>query len=263
MTKKSNQIFFSKAIFITIAITIASTFSLQAKPTTTNNNFTSFEYQGITYHFFDSSQSSKAIEFIAQEIKKNEYLFDDFTCKQGDIMIDIGAHVGMISILYAKLYPTLQVYAFEPIPDNYKALLKNIEINNVRNITAINKAVTKDGRKLNMIINFGDNTGGATHCLQNMKLPGHQNYTVESTTLNQIFNTHKIKACKILKIDCEGAEHEILLNTNLLDKIEYLMGEFHINSFLKKKGHSIEKLERHCLKNKIKTKIQKCNMADY
>ena len=44
----------------------------------------------------------------------------------GDVMLDIGAHVGLISILMAKQFPGLEVFLFEPIPDTYRHLVANI-----------------------------------------------------------------------------------------------------------------------------------------
>jgi hypothetical protein len=45
-----------------------------------------------------------------------------------------------------------------------------------------------------------------------------------------------------LKIDCEGSEHEILRAAHVLDRVEYLSGEFHINARLTALGHSLEGL---------------------
>src|SRR3990172_8397516 len=51
------------------------------------------------------------------------------------IFIDVGAHVGYSAIRMTKYYNW--VYAFEPEPFNYQGLLKNIDINEVRNITQV------------------------------------------------------------------------------------------------------------------------------
>ncbi len=52
---------------------------------------------------------------------------------------------------------------------------------------------------------------------------------VPSVSLQDVFGQHKIKKLKLLKIDCEGSEYEILYNTSpkTLMNIEYLQGEFH------------------------------------
>ena len=52
--------------------------------------------------------------------------------------------------------------------------------------------------------------------------------------MNDIFKTHKIDKLRLLKIDCEGSEHEILRNTNpeFLKNIQSVRGEFHENKIL-------------------------------
>ena len=192
------------------------------------------------------------------EIMVGDYEFPHFSCKPGDVMIDIGTHVGMISILYAKLYPWLKIYSFEPIPDNYAALLKNIEMNCVTNIIPMNLAVTKDGRTITMNVNFTENSGAATQVLTGQKEES-KIFTIPSITLNEFFFLQNIDKCKHLKIDCEGSEYEILLNTapHILKNFEYVSGEFHITEELEKEGYSIRGLAQHLLLHnpKIKTRI--------
>jgi hypothetical protein len=48
-------------------------------------------------------------------------------CKQADIVLDIGAHVGLFALLAADANPGCEVYAFEPLPVNYDLLCANIE----------------------------------------------------------------------------------------------------------------------------------------
>lgn len=178
-------------------------------------------------------------------------------------MIDIGAHVGVFSIYLAKKYPFIKIYSYEPVPENFQNFKKNIQINNVLNIKIYNKAITCDGRNLKMTMHFL-NTGGASAQLKNMQLPEHSYYNVESENLDDIFETHNIKKCKLLKIDCEGSEYEILFNSKRLNSIEYLSGEFHINEYLKNKGYSIEGLYEYC-KKYVKLKnisYTSCDMAE-
>ena len=51
--------------------------------------------------------------------------------------------------------------------------------------------------------------------------------TVPSLSLDEIFTKYAIERCKLLKIDCEGAEFEILSRTKVLDRVEHLRGEIH------------------------------------
>lgn len=190
--------------------------------------------------------TSSTPQIVRKELIKNRYNIDSIKFSPNDIVVDIGAHVGVVSIYLAKKYPFIKIYAYEPIPDNYEHLIVNLRSNGINNVIPHNLAITSDGRRFDMIVNFADNSGGATGHLRDMKLANHFYYTIESVTLDDVFDTHNIKVCKLLKIDCEGAEHEILRSTNCLSKVEYLSGEFHINEHLAEQEYSIEALIAHC-----------------
>ena len=63
--------------------------------------------------------------------------------QQGDVVVDVGAHIGFYSLLAAdKVGEKGHVYAFEPAPATFEILNANISINAFDNITAVKKAVT-------------------------------------------------------------------------------------------------------------------------
>ncbi len=221
------------------------------------------EINGVSLRVRDFEGSSTPV-IVSSELRKDRYGIESIDFSYGDIVLDIGAHVGIVSLYLGKKFPFLKIYAFEPIPDNYGHFKENIKINEVTNVNAYNLAITSDGRDLPMIVNFFDNSGGGTGHLSNMRLPGHFYFTVPSITLKQVFEKHKIEKCKLLKIDCEGSEHEILGDPTTLSRVEYLSGEFHINQHLRKKGYSTESLIKRCLEfiAPSKLKIKTIKMAE-
>ncbi|MCK4906585.1 MAG: FkbM family methyltransferase [Spirochaetes bacterium] len=206
-----------------------------------------YRIKGRKIGVYDYATSSSR-DHIVRELKTNTYGFNHLVFKPGDKVIDIGANVGIVSMCLALKYPFLEIFAYEPIPENYNNFLKSIELNNITNIKVFNKAVTGDGRKLKMIAQLSGNTGGATAQVKNVAndIPHHNYYEIDSLTLDEVFTDNSIDKCKLLKIDCEGSEYEILFSTNKLGSIEYMSGEFHINDNLKEKGYSAEKLVEHC-----------------
>jgi len=156
-------------------------------------------------------------KIVSHEIR-HDYQLDGLNLE--GIVIDIGAHKGIVSCYLAKEYPNVTVLAYEPVKENYEAMLENIKRNNLKNIIPHNLAVTKDGRNVKIYTDPENNSGGSS-------LYGGGDYQeVESVTLADIFQKHKIERLPLLKIDCEGAEFEIL-NTPLLSQIDRLRGEFH------------------------------------
>jgi hypothetical protein len=58
-----------------------------------------------------------------------------------DIAVDVGAHLGGVSIVLATLHPYIRVIALEPASSNYASLCVNLKENGITNVTAVNKAV--------------------------------------------------------------------------------------------------------------------------
>jgi FkbM family methyltransferase len=56
---------------------------------------------------------------------------------EGDTFIDVGAHIGYFTVLASQIVgPIGKVLSFEPFPANFEYLQKNIELNNLENVTA-------------------------------------------------------------------------------------------------------------------------------
>jgi FkbM family methyltransferase len=207
-----------------------------------------------THHFVDGVEltmcdyaDSFALHAIIDELRGDCYRIKDIPFAPGDVVFDVGAHVGTFSLLLAKKYPFLQIVAFEPFPDNYRHFLENIRLNGVSNIVVYNKAVSGDGRRLSMKLPK-DNTGGAS--IEPVR-PGESDVVqaeVESVTLEEMLRRHVPDPgrCKLLKMDCEGAEFEVLPSTPSLNRVDYLSAEFHMSDRLKTQGHSIDELVQLC-----------------
>jgi FkbM family methyltransferase len=184
--------------------------------------------------------------FVARELARDAYGIERIAFCPGDIAIDVGANVGIVSIYLAKRHPQITIHALEPIPENFQHLVENVRANGVSNVVAHNLAVTGDGRPFEMTVHFATNSGGATGYLRDLALEGHRRYTVASITLDRLFADYDVEHCRFLKIDCEGAEHEILTSAKCLSRVDYLAGEFHINERLRTAGYDMRELLAHC-----------------
>ncbi len=175
---------------------------------------------------------SSVVPLIAKEINGGEYALVDQIekdFKEGDIIIDIGGHVGMFSLYLAKKFPFIKIYAFEPAFENWRNFKRNIKLNNVTNIILYHLAVTGDGKNVKLQYDPNSNWGVSTveqvNCSH--RETSYKKETVKSITLDQIFAKHTIDKLILLKIDCEGAEFEIFYGSKCLSKIDYIVGETH------------------------------------
>jgi tRNA G37 N-methylase Trm5 len=92
------------------------------------------------------ASGSMAAQWIAGELRRDAYRTGRIGFASGDVVVDIGAHVGLFSILIAKSHPGVRVIAVEPDPVNFRNLCENVARNNVSNIVTENLAVTGDRR---------------------------------------------------------------------------------------------------------------------
>ena len=152
----------------------------------------------------------------------NEYNIEDFQIAQNDTIIDIGAHIGLFSLLVSQFCKTGKIFSFEPIGDNFDLLISNLKLNHIENIHPFNFAVSKNTSNVNLFLNSDQ----SAHSIFSSD---SESITVQSISLQRILDENKISSCKLLKLDCEGAEYEIIdsLPLEYFDKIQNIAIEYH------------------------------------
>ena len=152
-----------------------------------------------------------------------EYNKINFEINNNDIVIDVGAHIGLFSLYASQFCSKGTIYSFEPIKENYELLLANVQLNNLQQVHIFNLAVSKYNIPIKLYINDDD----AGHSIFSQS---SQNIMVDSISLQKIFDDNKIEHCNFLKLDCEGAEYEIIKNLPLayFEKIDKMIIEYHM-----------------------------------
>lgn len=188
-------------------------------------------------------RGSTTVGSVTDDLRRDAYRLDDLDLGRGDVVVDIGAHVGLVAMAVARRFPGVTVYALEPMPTTFLLLKRNLGRNHVANVIPLHLAVSGDGRPLHIQM-WPDNTGGATGFLDH-RSPHATAVDADAVTLDELFGLLDIDRCQLLKVDCEGAEHEILAATGVLDRVDEVRAEFHINDHLESCGYSIESLADH------------------
>ncbi len=121
--------------------------------------------------------------------------------KSGENMIDVGANIGTLTLASATAVgKNGKVFSFEPHPKIYQFLLKNIELNKIKNIQSYNIAVSNK----NETVFFSDMISDD----QNKVLQNNCGIKIEAKTLDY-FEFYKNRI-SLLKIDVEGYELLVL-----------------------------------------------------
>lgn len=131
--------------------------------------------------------------------------------RDGDIVVDIGAHIGIFSVLAAYRRSGIRVFAFEPEQDNFAMLRENIVANPGMNIEVYNKAVAYGGPSGNLYLSCS-NTGA-----HSLVWGEGQAQAVEYIDLAAILDLVPNRRIDLLKVDCEGGEYNIFLNADAAD----------------------------------------------
>ncbi len=136
--------------------------------------------------------------------------------RRGDVVFDIGANVGFFTVLAARLVgPEGHVYAFEPVPENVAVLRRNLALNDLRNVTVVERAITDHVGEATMII--AGYAGG--HGLDTSPPPDATgSMTVAASTVDALVASGEVPPPRFVKIDVEGAELEVL--RGMVDTLE-------------------------------------------
>ncbi|QQL48506.1 FkbM family methyltransferase [Mucilaginibacter ginkgonis] len=122
------------------------------------------------------------------------------------VIVDIGANSGMFAIRMKQLYPDATIYCFEPFEENFEHLLQNTSQFN--GVTCYKKGVAANTRSEKLYIH-GINPGA--HSIYEEVVPHHaQVANVDLVSINEIQDLTGITRADFLKVDCEGAEYEII-----------------------------------------------------
>lgn len=129
--------------------------------------------------------------------------------RRGDVFIDIGANIGLMSLVASiAVGEEGVVYAIEPEPNNFRLLKQNVGINGIQNISLHNIGIAASRSKLTIYRNHNANRGTASF---NPNSPeASESAAVEVIPLDELVVQNALSEVRMLKIDVEGWEMEVL-----------------------------------------------------
>ncbi len=129
--------------------------------------------------------------------------------KPGDVFYDIGANIGMISILIAKKMDgkQLSICCFEPEPANAQELRSNLQLNGLNDLVVNQFALgDKEGACELFVV---DEVGAGSHSLASGYQQGSRAVEIEIKSGDQ-FAESSGSYPNVIKLDVEGAELSVL-----------------------------------------------------
>lgn len=127
-------------------------------------------------------------------------------CRPAGVALDIGAHIGLFSVLMSRLVGEQGVvHSFEPTPFTRSVLRETIRMNGCRNVIVRGEAVSKaPGTAV-----FHDTGDDASNANSLVRMPrSRRELSVPTVSVDSL--RESVGAVQFIKIDAEGGEFDIL-----------------------------------------------------
>ena len=169
-------------------------------------------------HYRPNTSNEAIIDAIL--IQKKEYIFPHLS---PDIVFDIGANIGIATIVLADyVYHNAKVHAFEPEPENFELLKLNTA--HLTNVILHNVAIDNySGDTLLFKSEDASNLGGYSTA----KKPPLETSSNRVSVVRMSQLCDRLGHPQLIKIDCEGAEYNILCDIPQIEKVDWITGELH------------------------------------
>lgn len=198
-----------------------------------------YRRNGAAYH----CRRSCSDRFVVDEVWNNAYPADIAT---DAIVVDAGANIGAFTVYAAGKATAGQVHAFEPAPRNIELLRRNIELNNLDNVTVHTEALAGKAGEATLYTDSHNKGGGTLYG------DAKRSHRIRCITLADVFDRCNIERIDVLKVDIEGAEYDMLMNApdEVLARVKQITLEYHdrdnlphtgrdLAAFLESKGYDV------------------------
>lgn len=136
--------------------------------------------------------------------EKHETALFRSVLKPGTVVLDVGANIGYYTLIASHhIGPSGKVFTFEPEPNNYTLLQKNIKKNKVKNVLAFQLGLS-DKKYSGALYLSDDNQGN--HSLSQKSAGGDTAIEISLITADEVLTDAGISKVDVVKMDIEGAE---------------------------------------------------------
>ena len=149
---------------------------------------------------------------------------------QPDVILDVGSNIGSSILFFHKQFPNAQIYGFEPHPDTFGILEKNV--GGIPSVKIFNYGLGAADAEISVQFDNADfsrfmgNAAGA-------EWSGPLSPTIcQIRNAGAVVQSLGLTKVDLIKIDCEGAEYDVLtsLPPQLLRQCKWIVGEMHDSS---------------------------------
>jgi FkbM family methyltransferase len=179
------------------------------------------------------SDDKETVNLFAEVISNNGYGLTPEELRNKEV-IDVGANVGYFSVACAAI-GAYKVLSYEPVTSTHERLTRNVNLLSLADKVVTHKQAVLGKPHDPLLIHLQ-----SSHGANSLYVPGDKSEFVKVITLADCMQqtySHNV----ILKLDCEGAEYDILLDTpdHVFDRVKIIHMEMHANMHPVHKGRDI------------------------
>lgn len=182
----------------------------------------------------------------------------DFPFRDKPVVIDVGANAGFFTLFILSRLQGAKVASYEPVPVNFRQLERNLSLNRALSVAGFQKAVAGQAGEVTLYFDSRDEFTTAATIYERQ---GENTIAVKvaGVSLPDIFRENNMDKCDLLKMDCEGAEYDILYNcpSDTLERIQSMAMEVHGGTG---PGQDIDSLEAYLNKRGFATRRRPVGM---
>jgi FkbM family methyltransferase len=155
--------------------------------------------------------------------------------RPSDSFLDIGANVGIYTLLAASRIKCGSIYSFEVLPKNYNRLEENIQLNQLQQVKTYQIAISDFTGKISLNLAEGDSMPFITAATSDKTIQ------VNTDTLDNLLQNQPLANLTLAKMDIEGAELLALQGAkSLLEQQRPKVWILEINEAVNNFGHQKE-----------------------
>jgi FkbM family methyltransferase len=164
---------------------------------------------GMPVTFFDHYW---LVEMFEEIFLRKQYYFESET--REPVILDVGSNIGLAILFFKKVYPHSRVTGFEPDPEAFDVLTRNVRESGLDRVQLLNQAVAAGGEAVYL---YRDPSApGSPQMSTRGERIGGEATAVPSTRLSD----HVDERVDFLKLDVEGAEQAVIRELDEAGKLE-------------------------------------------
>jgi FkbM family methyltransferase len=206
-----------------------------------------------------AAYSSYPLLFMYEQIFRDHEYF--FRSERADpFIVDAGSNIGMSILFFKALYPEARIIGFEPNPQAYALLKRNVDSNGLTGVQVHHAALGLEDATVDFFVDPEYPT--SLNASTNRKMMDANMSPTKRTTVQQVrLSTFIDREVDLLKLDVEGAEDAVLkdlISSEVIYDVDQIILEYdhHVDKNCDKLGGFLSQIEESCFGYQISNQFQ-------